>query len=72
MIVSKKAITDKGIGDEDFRLCRGNSDTLALDGDHFLPTHFGKRRMFMKKGMYKMLATALMLTISGGGSRQCC
>ena len=40
MIVSQKVITDQGIGDEDFHLCRGNSDTLALDGDHFLPTHF--------------------------------
>lgn len=30
---------------------------------------FGKRRIVMKKGMYKMLAAALMLTISGGGSR---
>lgn len=58
-----------GIGDEGFYLCRGNSDTLALDGDHFLPAHFGKRRMFMRKEMYKMLAAALMLTISGGGSR---
>ena len=28
--------------------------------------HFGKRRIVMKKGMYKMLAAALMLTISGG------
>ena len=55
-----------GIGDEGFYLCCGNSDTRALDGDHFLPAHFGKRRMFMKQGMYKMLAAALMLTISGG------
>ena len=31
--------------------------------------HFEKRRMVMKKEMYKMLAAALMLTISGGGSR---
>ena len=58
-----------GIGDEGFYLCRGNSDTRALDGDHFLPAHFRKRRMFMRKEMYKMLAAALMLTISGGGSR---
>ena len=55
-----------GIGDEGFYLCRGNSDTLALDGNRFLPAHFGKRRMFMRKEMYKMLAAALMLTISGG------
>lgn len=63
-----KAITDLGIGDTDFHRCRGNSDTLALDGERFLPAHFGKRRIFMRKGMYKMLAAALMLTISGGGS----
>lgn len=31
--------------------------------------HFETRRMVMKKEMYKMLAAALMLTISGGGSR---
>lgn len=31
--------------------------------------HFGKRIMVMKKGMYKVLTAALMLTISGGGSR---
>lgn len=28
--------------------------------------YFEKRRMVMKKEMYKMLAAALMLTISGG------
>lgn len=32
----------------------------------FLPAHFGKRRIVMKKGMYKVLTAALMLTISGG------
>lgn len=32
-----KAITDLGIGDTDFHRCRGNSDTLALDGDPILP-----------------------------------
>lgn len=31
--------------------------------------HFEKRRMVMKKEMYKVLTAALMLTISGGGSR---
>lgn len=31
--------------------------------------HFEKRRMVMKKEMYKVLSAALMLTISGGGSR---
>lgn len=34
----------------------------------FLPAHSRKRRIIMKQGMYKMLAAALMLTISGGGS----
>lgn len=28
--------------------------------------YFGKRIMVMKKGMYKVLTAALMLTISGG------
>ena len=55
-----------GIGDEGFYLCRGNSDTLAAGRDPASSRAFQKRRIVMKKGMYKMLAAALMLTISGG------
>ena len=66
-----KVITEKGISDAIF-IFAVETRTHGLWMEIFffpLMLHFVKRRMLMKKGMYKMLAAALMLTISGGVSR---
>ena len=66
-----KAITEKGIGDAIFIFAVETRTHWLWMEIFFFPLmlHFEKRRTVMKKGMYKMLAAALMLTISGGGSR---
>ena len=39
-----------GIGDEDFYLCRGNSDTLAAGRDHVSSRSFQKEENYYETG----------------------